>query len=115
MTARDTGCSDTVPFTYVPSDGSCRVAPPDPPDPVVPVAQFSFSIAGTVVTFRDLSSNAPTSIQWDFGDGAVENGFPGETRVHDYVGAASGTMFSVTLTATNSAGSGQITKTVTIP
>ena len=112
VTARDTGCTDSVSFTYVPGDGSCRL---NAPDPVAPVAQFSFAIAGTVVTFTDLSSNSPTSLVWDFGDGAVENGNPGETRAHDYGAGASGMSLSVLLTATNSAGSGQITKTVNIP
>ncbi len=113
VTARETGCVASVNFTYLPSDGGiCRL---DAPTAVAPVAQFSFSIAGTVVSVTDLSTNSPTSLQWDFGDGAVENGNPGETRMHDYVGAASGTMFSVKLSATNSAGTGEITKTVTIP
>ncbi len=116
VTVRDTGCSAAATFTYFPSDGTCRVPTPPDPDPVTPVAQFSFSVAGTVVTVSDLSSNTPTSIQWDFGDGAVENGTPGESgRMHDYAGAASGDMFSVKLRATNSAGTGEITKTVTIP
>ncbi len=117
VTVRDTGCNSSggavsIIFTYIPNDSSCRVPAPDP---VAPVAEFSFSVAGTVVTVSDLSTNDPTSIQWDFGDGAVESGIPGETRMHDYAGAASGATFSVKLKATNSAGTGEVTKTVTIP
>ena len=114
VTARDTGCTSgglvMTLFTYLPSDNTCNIAP------VAPVAQFSFvSTGATSFDFTDLSSNSPTTLQWDFGDGAVENGFPGETRGHDFVGAIPGDTFSVKLSATNSAGTGQITKTVTIP
>ncbi len=113
VTARDTGCNATVSFTYFPSDdGVCRLSDPDP---VAPVAEFSWSFNGTLLSVTDLSTNDPTSLQWDFGDGAVENGSPGETRMHDYPGASSGDTFSVKLSATNGAGTGQITKTVTVP
>ncbi len=115
VTARDTGCSDEITFTYLPSGGSCRIAAPDP---VAPVAQFSWSFpggAGITVTVTDLSTNTPDNIQWDFGDGVIEDGNPGETITHPYDGAVSGTPFSVTLSATNSGGTGQVTKTVTIP
>lgn len=108
VTARDTGCSATLTngFTYVPNDTSCRA---------VPVAEFSFTIAGTVVTVTDLSTGGPSSIQWDFGDGTVESGTPGESRMHDYGAGASGTTFMVKLTATNAEGSNSITKAVTFP
>ncbi len=111
VTARDTGCSDTAAtsFTYIPSNGSCRA---NPVAPVVPVPQFSFSVAGMTVSVTDLTTGSPTSIQWDFGDGAIDNGTPGETRMHTY--AASGT-FTVTLSATNAAGTASIEKDVTIP
>ena len=116
VTARDTGCTSegavVINFAYFPNDTSCRIAPPTP---VTPVAEFSFTFNGTEISVTDLSTNAPTSIQWDFGDGAVESGSPGETRMHDYGGGASGSMFDVILSATNSAGTGQITKTVTVP
>ena len=104
VTNRDTGCSDTLTgaFTYLPNDTSCRIAP---------VAEFSFSISGMTVTVTDLSSNA-TSIQWDFGDGTVQGGTPGETVMHPY--AAPGT-YGVTLTASNTEGSDSITKDVVIP
>ena len=111
VTARDTGCTTSINFTYLPSDGSCRITETDP-EVNAPVAQFSFSVAGSVLTVTDLSSNSPDTIQWDFGDGGVENGVPGETRMYDY-GAATGT-FDVKLRATNSAGTGEITKQVTI-
>ena len=79
---------------------------------IVPTAQFSFSVEGMELTVMDQSSNSPDSLEWDFGDGVVENGTPGETRMHTY--DAAGT-YEVKLTATNSAGSNSITKEVTIP
>ena len=111
VTNRDTACADTLTnaFTYFPDDPDCR---PDPVDPAAPVAEFSFSIAGMTVSVTDISTGDPTSIQWDFGDGAVENGVVGETRMHNY--AAAGT-YSVKLTATNATGPNSIAKDVTIP
>ncbi len=115
VTARDTGCSADMLFTYLPSDGSCRL---DPVDPVAPVAEFSWTFPGgagtTIISVTDLSTNSPDTLLWDFGDGAVENGTPGETRSHAYT-ALPGATFSVILTATNDGGTGQVTKTVTIP
>ena len=80
------------------------------PAPVItPVANFTGSpTSGTIpllVTFTDQSSNTPTSWFWDFGDGdtsALQN------PMHSY--AVAGT-YTVSLTATNSAGSD--TKSVT--
>ncbi len=118
VTVRDTGCTASIPFTYVPSDGGCRVPPPDP---VTPVAEFSFSFSGTEITVTDLSSNDPDEIKWDFGDGIVSNwgmSAPGQPETHDYgdTGHSSGDPFSVTLTARNAAGTSvPLTKTGNIP
>ncbi|MEM7583918.1 MAG: IPT/TIG domain-containing protein [Acidobacteriota bacterium] len=110
---RDTGCTDTVTaaFTYLPSDGGvCRE---DPVDPNPPQADFSFTANDLMVTFMDRSlGDAATAIRWDFGDGTLVDGVPGEqNRQHTY--AAAGT-FTVTLTATNAGGSTQRSREVTV-
>jgi PKD repeat protein len=70
-----------------------------------PVAAFSSTpTSGTApltVTFTDASTNAPTSWSWDFGDSDTTNATE-QNPVHTY--ATTGT-YTVTLTATNSAGS----------
>jgi len=68
---------------------------------IVPLASFSWvDNGGGFATFTDLSSNAPTSWSWDFGDGNTSNQqHPNNTyTVHD-------STYNVCLTATNSAGS----------
>ncbi len=74
-----------------------------------PVANFSANITnGTTpltVQFMDASTNTPTSWAWDFGDGSsatVQN------PVYTYTTAG---IFTVSLNATNAAGSTTITKT----
>jgi PKD repeat protein len=78
---------------------------------VTPVADFSADpVSGTAllkVTFTDLSTNTPTSWLWDFGDSDSTNATQ-QNPVHTY--AAAGT-YTVSLTATNSAGSDDETKT----
>ncbi len=73
-----------------------------------PVADFSGApLVGNVplaVTFTDLSTNAPTSWLWDFGDGhtsALQN------PTHTYTVAGS---YTVSLTATNAGGSNTKTR-----
>jgi len=74
-----------------------------------PVADFSASpTSGNTplnVTFTDLSTNSPTSWNWNFGDGgtsAVQN------PTHQYTAVGN---YTVTLTATNANGSDSETKT----
>ena len=80
--------------------------------PAAPSASFSTSTpnpaAGSIVLFSDTSGGAPTSWQWDFGDGtrATEQN-PG----HVYASAGS---FTVRLTATNASGSASATMDVTV-
>ncbi len=56
------------------------------------------------VTFTDQSSNAPTSWQWDFGDGATSTE---QHPVHEYMAVGD---YTVTLTVGNSYGTGTETK-----
>lgn len=95
--SRSTGgavCAQTVMTNYV-----CATAP---------VAEFSGSpttvCLGNSVSFTDASTNTPTSWLWDFGDG---NNSTAQNPSHTY--ATAGT-FTVTLTATNGAGSDGETK-----
>ena len=81
------------------------------PAPVAPVAAFTGSpTSGTApltVNFTDQSTNAPTSWAWDFNnDGVVDS----TVRNPSYLYSTAGT-YTVTLTASNAAGSGEETKT----
>jgi PKD repeat protein len=71
----------------------------------VPVANFSASTtsvtAGGTVTFTDLSTNTPTSRSWTF-DGGTPSSSTSQNPVITYNTAGS---YTVSLTATNSAGS----------
>jgi PKD repeat protein len=75
-----------------------------------PVADFSanvtFGTAPLAVQFYDNSTGTPTSWNWSFGDGSVVNATE-RNPVHTYVSAGN---YTVSLTATNAAGSN--TKTV---
>ena len=76
---------------------------------IAPVANFSgtptFGLAPLSVAFTDLSTNAPTSWLWTFGDGGTST-LRNPTRVY----AAAGT-YTVTLQATNAAGTSTFTRT----
>ena len=82
--------------------------------PDIPVASFTTDVAGGVapltVTFTDTSTNSPTSWAWDFGDGDTTNATE-QNPVHTF--AAAGT-YAVKLTASNTAGSGEATQTITV-
>jgi hypothetical protein len=77
----------------------------------LPTANFTFSGAGCMapcnVSFTNTSTNA-NSYLWDFGDGTTS------TAVNPTKTYTTGGAFSVILTATNAAGSNQITKIVNI-
>ncbi len=74
-----------------------------------PVADFSGSPtsgdAPLTVSFTDLSTNNPTSWSWDFGDGGTSTA---QNPSYEYTAAGT---YSVTLTASNCAGSDIVTKT----
>ncbi len=77
--------------------------------PQKPIAAFSASpTSGNVplkVQFTDQSTNNPTSWKWSFGDGTTSTT---HNPLHTYIKAGS---LTVTLTATNAAGSSKVTKT----
>jgi PKD repeat protein len=76
---------------------------------VAPVADFEGSPTGGYaplgVTFTDLSTNTPASWLWDFGDGMTGSD---QNPYHLYTGVGS---YTVSLDATNGAGSDNETKT----
>ena len=76
-----------------------------------PVADFSFQSSALNVAFADQSTGDPTSWKWDFGDGTTGASTTMQNPRHAY--ATAGT-YSVTLTATNAAGSSSKTKLVTV-
>jgi PKD repeat protein len=76
---------------------------------LTPVALFVSNVtSGTepvAVQFLDISTNSPTSEVWEFGDGSISTG-PGPSHIYTNAG-----VYTVTLTATNAAGSNTITRT----
>ena len=76
--------------------------------PVAPVAEFSSDVttvcAGSSVSFTDESTNDPNLWAWNFGDGGSSN-----TASPSHIYADAGT-YTVTLTASNAAGSDSETK-----
>ncbi|MCD4709977.1 MAG: PKD domain-containing protein [Bacteroidales bacterium] len=74
-----------------------------------PGAEFSADIVaaatGQDVTFTDMSTNEPTSWDWNFGDGSTSTD---ENPVHAYTAEG---IYTVSLTAENEYGSDEMTKT----
>jgi PKD repeat protein len=79
------------------------------PAAVTPVANFvgtpTSGALPLTVAFTDISTNTPTSWIWNFGDGSSSN-----YKNPDHTYTTAGT-YTVTLTATNSAGSNSLTRT----
>ncbi len=74
-----------------------------------PQASFTFSDEGQgMVAFADASANAPTGWSWDFGDG---NTSTAQNPTHTY---AENGIYTVCLTATNSAGSDVSCQEITV-
>lgn len=97
-----TDCENTLTefFVYQPPD-DCVPTPVDPGTVGdAPVANFSFAVQNLLVTFSDLSTNTPTSWQWDFGDGGTSTL---QNPSHTYAPIAAA--YNVTLVATNEFGS----------
>ncbi len=77
-------------------------------DPI-PAANFTYSIDGTTVTFTDKSTNSPYAWKWRFGDGTI-----GFEQNPSHVYPETTRTYAVTLEATNTSGTGTITKEVKI-
>ncbi|HEX9983266.1 MAG TPA: PKD domain-containing protein [Thermoanaerobaculia bacterium] len=77
--------------------------------PALPSADFSFEVSGTAVLFTNLSTGSPTSYRWQFGDGTESTAVT--PPQHDYKTPGS---YTVTLTASNGAGSSSKSKFVTV-
>ena len=79
------------------------------PPPSAPVADFTVNgtslCLGSMADFDDQSTNTPTSWSWSFGDGQTSTA---QDPSHEYSSAGT---YTVTLQATNSAGSDTETKT----
>ncbi len=77
-----------------------------------PVADFVFDRAsieaGESIQFTSLSTGEPDTLEWSFGDGAVATGTQTE---HTFRAVG---QFTVTLTASNAAGSSQATTEITV-
>jgi len=124
LTNTATGCSATLTkgYTYNPTDTSC-VGDVGSGGGSPPVADFTFRNSTVVsppsanaIDFFDLSSNNPTSWVWDFGDpasGSTNNVSQDQNPTHTFMGG--NRTYTVKLTAKNTAGTGSITKSVTIP
>lgn len=75
---------------------------------VAPLADFTYAITGSDVTFTDLSTNTPTFWGWDFNDGSSSTL---QNPMHTY---ASPGDYEVCLTAGNIAGTNESCKIITI-
>lgn len=76
---------------------------------LAPVADFTYTLVGNSGTFTDASSNEPTSWSWDFDDGATSTL---QNATHTF---ASGGIYNVCLTASNTAGFNTKCQQVDIP
>jgi len=76
---------------------------------IAPVASFVSNVtsgtAPVAIQFLDTSTNSPSSSAWEFGDGSTSAG-PGPVHIYPDAG-----LYSVTLTASNAAGSNTVTRT----
>ncbi len=104
VTARDTGCSTTEEFTYIPNDRSCSTGP----DAVFQVVENE---GGDPFTIRviDQSLGGPTSWRWDFGDGTVS--LLQDPGPHTYATPGDKT---IKLTVSNDSGTDTAEQTITI-
>ena len=75
---------------------------------VAPVAAFTFTVTGNQVNFVDTSANSPTVWLWSFGDGTTTTQ-RNPIHVYPVTGA-----YTVTLQASNSAGSNSASQVVVI-
>jgi PKD repeat protein len=96
----------TWPYTASPYDPTLFL---EVSDLVAPVANFTADVvtgdADLTVNFTDTSTGSPTSWDWDFGDGSPHGTTQNPTHIYTKAG-----VFTVTLIATNGAGSDTETK-----
>jgi len=76
-----------------------------PPVPILPIANFNFTVDANVVSFENKSTDA-TSYEWNFGDQSPVSDL--ENPIHEY---ETGGSYEVNLTATNIDGSHEFTRT----
>jgi PKD repeat protein len=100
--------TDAAAFTASTSSAVAYVVTAAPPVVIAPVANFTAAVSGLAVAMTDTSTNAPTSWSWNLGNGTTST-----VRNPSVTYAAAG-IYTVVLTATNSAGSSTATKTVTV-
>jgi len=101
LTASNAGGSNTFTRTNYIAVSAAQITPPT-------VSFTGTPISGTAprtVTFIDLSINAPTVWQWNFGDGAFDTV---QNPIHTYLSPGT---YTVTLTASNAGGSNTLTRT----
>jgi hypothetical protein len=113
ITVKDTsdGCLSTFNngFLLSPSDSSCQGAT----QPPAPVASFTATpVSGHTIQFADTSTGPPTSWTWDFGDGSTPANLHDQNPSHPYALAGN---YSVKLTVSNTGGTSQAVKVVTVP
>lgn len=103
------GHKGTVTLTTAPRAVTFSNGTTPPDEDPAPVANFTVTpVDADTFDFVDTSANSPTSWSWDFGDGSAA--VTTQNAQHDY--AAAGT-YTVTLTATNAAGSDTASRSVT--
>jgi PKD repeat protein len=77
--------------------------------PITPVANFTANVTSgaspLIVQFTDTSTNSPSSWTWNFGDSTTST-LQSPSKTYSVIGT-----YTVTHTATNSAGTGSVTKT----
>jgi PKD repeat protein len=101
----DAGSDKATKSNYIVVTASNLPSPSDTPSPVAAfTASTTRGTAPATIKFTDQSTGAPTSWAWNFGDGNIS---ALQSPYHMYTQAGT---YTVTLTATNDAGSNKTTK-----
>jgi PKD repeat protein len=107
----DLGCKDSITQSVV---VTIAVPPVTPPACTAPVADFTIAnatqcLVNNAFSFTNTSTGTAPSYTWTFGDGSAA--VTTTAAAHSYTSANT---YTVTLVATNSCGSNQVSKTVTV-